>query len=187
MGDTQNELAQLERERLGNRLQAASLWGTTAQQATTAYREDVPMETLTQEDRDKTYGRIPRVAIASQIDQRPEEYRHGIRDHSGALGTYVGGSGAASDNPLIKLKEELSKAYQMVSDTDLSTEALSALTFGKVGAYIHDGLSALQEGKNPLEQFSVNDIDPNERGAAYLLGRVIAGGKSIKRSTEKNM
>ena len=179
MPDTQDELEQFERERLGNRLQESAMFFTQPVQSL-AHISEVALETLTQEDRDKTYTRIEKVNI-SGVDLRPEEYRHGARDHSSTLGRYVGGDGTATDNTLIKLKEELSKAYQMVSDTDISMEALGALTAGQVGSYIHDGLTALQEGRNPLDQFSVSEIDPNERGAAYLLGRIIAAGGTIKK------
>ena len=178
MPETQNELERYERERLGTRMRESAMFFTEPVQSL-AHISEVPMETITQEDRDKTYTRIEKVNVTG-VDLRSEEFRHGARDHSTALGRYIGGDGTATDNTLIQLKEELSKAYQMVSETDISLEALSALTAGQVGNYIHDGLTALQEGRNPLDQFSVDEIDPNERGAAYLLGRIVAEALSKK-------
>ena len=72
----------------------------------------------------------------------------------------------------------------MVSETDLSSVTLDALNLGKIGEFIHDGVEALQDGKNPLAKYDLRNIDPNERGAAYLLGKVIAAGGTIQKSTE---
>ena len=166
----------MARERIGNTIaQIDNVSGVIVEK-----RHDVAQYVQSTMDKTRTWEEVEEKTNIRQ-DLRPASYRHGKDDGSGFLGSYLGNPTAAD---LLSLKDDLHMAYQMISDPNLTRNAMESINLGQIGEFVHDGVKAMQEGRNPLAKYKLENLDPNERGAAYLLGKVIASGVTIRKSAD---